>query len=127
MIDLKKFNYQDNQGNKLEVIDLDGKLRLTLFSDPKNKEFRYIGTLKKGKQTYYYEKKEPEKDRWGVHYHILYNLPDDGGMVFITEKGRYIIKKETALKHGQFLHFKKTGLEKRIFIPVKYWSFYEKC
>ena len=131
MIDLNSFNYTDKEGNALRVVNPNGKLELTLVKDPQNKNVRQIGWLRRGLKSFYYEKREPEKDRlrildaWGVHYHILINLPDDGGMLFITEKGKYVINKLKALKHGKYLHFKTTGLEKRIFIPVKHWELYE--
>ena len=131
MIDLNAFNFTDKEGNNLKMVNPDGKLVLTLMSD-KGKQVRHIGWIKKGKKSFYYEKREPEKDRlrildaWGVHFHILNNLPDDGGMVFHTEKAPYIIDKKTAVDKGKYLHFKKAGLELRIFIPVKHWEKHEK-
>ena len=77
------------------------------------------------KWSLYKEEKEKGRymafDAWSIPYALLERL--DGTLNFRTEKGIYRISVEDAKKHGNFLHFKVTGIERKIYIPISFWDF----
>ena len=112
----------DEQGNSLIVENNIVTLKL------KNQNFSVtLGIIhrKDGVYSLYKEEKENGKyrktDSWSIPYNLLMKL--DGTLNFRTEKGIYRIDVDHAKKYGSFLHFKQSGFEKKIYIPIAFWNF----
>lgn len=96
--------------------------------NPKN-----LGKISIGSDTrYVWCKSEKEIDKflktnaWSLPYVIFERLPEDAWIRFITESYEYVITvrriKKIMLKENLFLHFKSSGVEKKIYVPIKYWD-----
>lgn len=123
-MNLAIFNFTDEVGNQLRCNPETGALTLQLANEAR---VRQIGHIKQGRNTFYYEKMEEhvhifrKTNSWGLHWHIIDNLPEDSGVVLVTSEKTYWIKKQDAIQEGSFLWFKNQGLEKRFFVPLEHW------
>jgi len=118
-----RFAFEDKSGNSLFIVNNFVNLKLK-----KNNYSIRIGQLilhKNGKYSFFKEEEERHRykkaDAWSIPYSLLTKL--DGTLNIRTEKGVYRIKAADALKYGDFLHFKNTGIEKKMYIPVDHWDF----
>ena len=119
----ERFAMEDKDGNSLFIVNNFVNLKLK-----KNNYSIRIGQLIKHKDgKYSFFKDEEERHRykkanaWSIPHALLTKL--DGSLNIRTEKGIYRILAKEAISHGDFLHFKTTGIEKKIYIPVEYWNF----
>ena len=115
-----EFKETDEQGNVLFVKDNTVKLKLS-------QRTLTLGVihLKDGVYSFYKHEKEQDKhhktNSWSIPYGLLMKL--DGTLNIKTNKGIYRIDVDHAKKYGRFLHFKQSGFEKKIYIPIPFWSF----
>tara|TARA_B100000686_G_C16653701_1_gene896952 strand:- start:788 stop:1189 length:402 start_codon:yes stop_codon:yes gene_type:complete len=118
-----RFAFEDKEGNSLFIVNNFVNLKLK-----KNNYSYRIGQLFKHKDgSFSFFKDEEEKhiyrkaNAWSIPYALLEKL--DGDLNIRTEKGIYRISAADARKYGSFLHFKTTGIEKKIYIPLDHWKF----
>jgi len=115
----------DNMGNFLKIDD-SGKISLKLVNERKT---RYIGQLFERDGYNVYAKTEEIKDgilrinnSWGLCYPVLQKLDNNGYVEIYDDQHRVFRQtKKYIIEHGTFLHFKKQGFEKRIFLPLEEW------
>ncbi len=126
MNEFEKFNVSDEVGNKL-VCSEDGNLRLELKDSKYNKNPK-IGQLKIVDGKMCYSKNVDEKnimrinDSWGLCWDVISKLKDDDIVALYGKKRDYFLTVKIINEKKDFLHFKTKGLEKQIFIPIKYWT-----
>lgn len=121
------FNINDKWGNTLS---LDTNYRIHIEIKGKSYMIGLITTSKLPFIGYNYWKQEKESDTfrmtdaWSIGYEILVRL-GDGHVIVDTEIGRYNISAKEALKkgNGSFLHFKKSGVERKLYIPKNLFTF----
>lgn len=122
---LERFNKRDSENNVLTCCNKTGKLSLFLSSENRKRD---IGVIKFINGIMIYEKKEKEaqifrkNNSWSIPYIIVELLLENSKIIFHTEKCTYSITKEDVLKNGSFLFFKRSGFEKKIYIPIKFWN-----
>lgn len=117
-----RFNTKDKSGNALYIVNDVVNLKLV------NKNYSIkLGQLfkhKNGKYSLFKEDKEKgvyrKTNAWSIPFKLLEKL--DESVNIRTEKAIYRISVSDALKFGSFLHFKSSGIEQKIYIPIKYWS-----
>lgn len=121
-----RFSSEDKAGNSLFIVNNFVNLKLK-----KNNYSIRIGQLiehKNGKFSFFKDEEERHRykkaNAWSIPYALLIKL--DGKLNIRTEKGIYRITAADALKYGDFLHFKTTGIEKKIYIPCDDWDFESK-
>lgn len=122
---MNQFIYKDNDGSI--IIDKDRRLILKLNSDGKNRNIGVIAKDKRSKISYFKEEKERDAyqkmDAWSLNWSVVSWLPDDDSTINIkSETAIYRITKSYALACGQFLYHKQSGIEKKLYIPKRYWS-----
>ena len=121
---MKEPFYTDADGS----LFVDGKvITLKLNSQSHYRNIGWFGTNKDGYKSYFKEEKESATfcimDAWSVNYKIITLLPDEKSTINIrSEKYIYRITKEKALLLGKFMYFKASGIEKKIYIPKKYFN-----
>ena len=63
---------------------------------------------------------------WSIPYEVFRILPERCIIKFITDRRTYTITKKYIERykesHDVFLYFKKTGYEKKIYIPLEEWE-----
>lgn len=115
------FTHEDADGNRL-LCDVNLNLYLNLKNEVRTRQIGRIYTLPDGKL--YYEKREDEKhifrknNSWSIHYEILKRVDY---VKYMTRKCKYWIKSVDAMNKGEFLHFKASGIEKKIYVPLEHW------
>lgn len=73
-----------------------------------------------------YYKNESESDRfrindsWSINNEVLMHI--DGTINYRTDTAVYRITKGNAIMYGDYLHFKTSGVEKKLYVPVMHWS-----
>jgi len=114
-----KMIYTSDEGT-LSVLGT-GAVVLQLNSEKRLRQLGFVARNQDGVLSYY--KYEKEKDvfkklnAWSINWNVLQYLPSDQSMINIkSENGIYRITKEKALKMGEFLFFKTSGIEKKIYI-----------
>ena len=121
------FIYKDTDG-ELVLDKTSGKINLHLTIEPTR--VRKIGCIARnttGALSYYKEEKEKDIFRktnsWSINYNVFKFLPSDESTVNIkTETTIYRITKKRATEIGEFLHFKKSGIELKFYINVDYFT-----
>lgn len=124
------FSIKDDSGNSLTCIS--GNLNLQLATE--HGRVRQIGRIEyklyknKNFPQLVYEKKEDPTQKyrnygangsWSVYYEIVTRVD---GIVYHVQKFKYAIRREAAKQHGQFLHFKTAGIERKLYIPLEFWK-----
>lgn len=124
------FNYVDKDGNSVTILGNE----FVLFLKEKGKSY-VIGQLltitKPDSQEKYYVYKKKEKEAfifkklnaWSINA-VLLHLVD--GIWIETEKAHYKISKKDALASGQYLHFKGSDVEKKLYVPLQYFKITQK-
>lgn len=95
---------------------------LKLNSENRTRNLGTMVTNEKGHLSYFKKDKEKEVFRktnaWSINNNVLQALPHDDSTITIdSESATYCITKKDAIKYGQFMHFKTSGIEKKIYIP----------
>ena len=63
-----------------------------------------------------------KNNSWSIPYNVIKNLGESGIIVIYCSGKKYKINSKRALEVGDFLYFKNSGVEKKIYIPLKYWN-----
>jgi hypothetical protein len=118
------FTLSDEQGT---LYCSSGRLHLKLKSE--GGRVRNIGVLSLHETDYgfrrVYVKDEKEEDifqktnAWSIYHEILQRVDT---VLYQTKSKIYYVSKKQALKHGKYLFFKQTGIEKKIYLPLEYWE-----
>lgn len=111
--------YSDSTG-KLHVLRT-GEIELRLNSENRVRKLGFFAKNEKGIVCYYKHEKEKDVFRkinaWSINYNVLFYLPEPNSLINIkSEKRIYRITKEKALSIGEFMFFKSSGIEKKIYI-----------
>jgi len=115
------FTLTDNHGNRL-TCDIHLHLYLSLVTETRTRNIGRVYALPDGELIY--EKHDDEKhvfkknNSWSIHYEILKRV---NYVKVMTRKCKYWIKTEDAMSRGTFLHFRDQGMEKKKYIPLKFW------
>ena len=114
-----KMIYSDITGSL--VVRNSGEVVLSLASENRVRKLGFVKENEKGVLSYYKFEKEADVFRktsaWSINYNVLQYLPSDNSMINIkSEQGIYRISKEKALKMGEFMFFKSSGIEKKIYV-----------
>lgn len=119
---------RDNMGNTMRWDDT-GNLYIKLVSEQREKN---IGMLLKIKGSLCYFKNEKEQDvfhktnAWSINYEVLKIAQQgDKGTGYIRYRSEdciYEISVQDAIKYGDFLWFKTSGFEKKIYVPKTFWK-----
>jgi hypothetical protein len=122
---MEHFIYKNDDGSI--IIDPNRKLILTLNSDGKRRNIGVIAYDKRKKIGYFKEEKERDAyhkmDAWSLNWSVLSWLPDDDCSINIkSETAIYRITKSYAIACGQFLYHKQSGIEKKLYVPKRYWK-----
>lgn len=123
---IEQFNDNDSSDNALAINSL-GDLTLKLANEPRT---RSIGQIFQGRDTYYYYKTVKSSNVMrinnsiGLHFGVIEKLPEDSGVLISLgpDHKRLYVSKKDILAKGTFLHFKKEGFEKQIFVELDHWS-----
>ena len=121
----------DDAGNSIQIVGNDSSIMLRLAKTGKVCNIGRMIYLKE-KETMAYYKQEKEEDRfrktdaWSINYHVLKCLEPRDRIVYETSEASYGLLVKEALKLGKFLHFKTSGIEKKIYVPVKHWRIKKK-
>jgi uracil-DNA glycosylase len=117
----RTLNRKDENGNRLIYQDTKVYLHQQNESKP-----RYLGVVQlTSKNNLKYTKYEEEKNimrknnSWSINYEILRQVDF---IVYITNDYRYIIDQGSAIKHGTFLHYKGSGFERKLYVPLEFWE-----
>lgn len=121
---MNHFIYKNDDGSI--VIDPNRKLILTLNSDGKRRNIGVIAYDKKKNIGYFKEEKEKDvyhkMDAWSLNWSVISWLPSDHCTINIkSETAIYRITKSYAVACGQFLYHKQSGIEKKLYVPKRYW------
>ena len=115
------FTVKDKQGNGFFCRN--GKITLRLSSEDKE---RKIGEVYYKGTGLVYKKYEDEStgifrktNSWSIPYFIYEKIDK---IWFYTLTADYRIAKKDA-PSAEFLHFRNSGYEKKIYIPIKYWNY----
>ena len=121
-----KMIYSDSVGS-LKVLHT-GEVVLNLNSENRVRKLGFMKENEKGVMSYYKHEKEKDVFRmtnaWSLNWNIIQYLPFPNSMINIkSENGIYRITKEKALECGEFMFFKKSGIEKKIYVSKVFWGF----
>ena len=115
---MRKTSYTEN-GNTFSI-EKDGQLYHN------KKKIGYIEKISDEDYLFFKNEKESGRfkklDAWSVPYCLLKCIGKNGVVHYQTEKRLYKINYEDAMKHGKFLYFKNSNTERKIYVPVKFWS-----
>lgn len=105
----------------------DRVVRLSLASENRQREIGFLHENPLGYLSYYKHDHESQvfrkADAWSVNWALLSYLPRDESTINIrTELFIYRITKKEALERGSFLYFKESGIEKKFYIPRRYFN-----
>lgn len=114
-----KMIYTDDSGS-LKVLGT-GEVVLQLNSENRTRRLGFLANNESGVLSYYKHEKEKDVFRktnaWSINYNVLQYLPYPNSMINIkSEQGIYRISKEKVLKMGEFMFFKSSGIEKKIYV-----------
>ena len=114
-----KMIYTDDSGC-LKVLGT-GEVVLQLNSEKRTRRLGFLAKNENGVLSYYKHEKEKDVFRktnaWSINYNILQYLPYPNSMINIkSEQGIYRINKQKALDVGDFMFFKSSGIEKKIYV-----------
>lgn len=114
-----KMIYTDDSGC-LKVLGT-GEVVLQLNSENRTRRLGFLAKNENGILSYYKHEKEKDVFRktnaWSINYNVLQYLPYPNSMINIkSEQGIYRISKEKALQVGDFMFFKSSGIEKKIYV-----------
>jgi len=114
-----KMIYTDDSGC-LKVLGT-GEVVLQLNSENRTRRLGFLANNESGVLSYYKHEKEKDVFRktnaWSINYNVLQYLPYPNSMINIkSEQGIYRISKEKALQVGDFMFFKSSGIEKKIYV-----------
>ena len=114
-----KMIYTDDSGC-LKVLGT-GEVVLQLNSEKRTRRLGFLAKNENGVLSYYKHEKEKDVFRktnaWSINYNVLQYLPDNNSMINIkSEQGIYRISKHKALEIGEFMFFKSSGIEKKIYV-----------
>jgi len=117
--------YSDTQGS-LYILK-SGEVELNLLCEKRTRKLGFIKANENGIVSYYKHEKEKDVFRktnaWSLNYNVLQYLPSDNSMINIkSELQIYRITKAKALQLGEFMFFKSTGIEKKIYVPKIYFD-----
>ncbi len=115
--------------NKIKIIiDIYGKVYINL-PELKFKRKRFIGRIEKQTKTFYSSPRNTKKhlmkfiNALGISYDFIKNNGKSFKYICVTlDKKKLWTSRKALFKYGQFLHFKKEGFEKQIFLKLKYWK-----
>ena len=118
------FIYQDDDGSI--VITYSGKIVLNLKSENRSRNIGVLAKDGKGGISYYKEDKESEifrkTDSWSLNYNVIKFLEENATINIKTEKFIYRISKSDVIEKGEFLYFKTSGIEKKIYVKRDFFS-----
>ncbi len=114
-----KMIYTDDSGC-LKVLGT-GEVMLQLNSEKRTRRLGFLAKNENGILSYYKHEKEKDVFRktnaWSINYNVLQYLPYPNSMVNIKSEGAiYRISKQKALGIGEFMFFKSSGIEKKIYV-----------
>ena len=114
-----KMIYTDDSGC-LKVLGT-GEVVLQLNSEKRTRRLGFLANNESGVLSYYKHEKEKDVFRktnaWSINYNVLQYLPYPNSMINIkSEQGIYRVSKEKALQVGDFMFFKSSGIEKKIYV-----------
>jgi hypothetical protein len=114
-----KMIYTDDSGS-LKVLGT-GEVVLRLNSEKRTRRLGFLAKNENAVLSYYKHEKEKDVFRktnaWSLNYNVLQYLPYDNSMINIkSEEYIYRITKEKALQVGEFMFFKSSGIEKKIYV-----------
>jgi len=114
-----KMIYTDDSGC-LKVLGT-GEVVLQLNSEKRTRRLGFLAKNENAVLSYYKHEKEKDVFRktnaWSLNYNVLQYLPYPNSMINIkSEQGIYRISKEKALQVGDFMFFKSSGIEKKIYV-----------
>ena len=114
-----KMIYTDDSGC-LKVLGT-GEVVLQLNSEKRTRRLGFLANNENGVLSYYKHEKEKDVFRktnaWSINYNVLQYLPYPNSMVNIKSEGAiYRISKQKALGIGEFMFFKSSGIEKKIYV-----------
>jgi hypothetical protein len=114
-----KMIYTDDSGC-LKVLGT-GEVVLQLNSEKRTRRLGFLAKNENGVLSYYKHEKEKDVFRktnaWSINYNVLQYLPYPNSMVNIKSEGAiYRISKQKALGIGEFMFFKSSGIEKKIYV-----------
>ena len=98
-----------------------GEVVLQLNSEKRTRRLGFLAKNENAVLSYYKHEKEKDVFRktnaWSLNYNVLQYLPYDNSMINIkSEEYIYRITKEKALQVGEFMFFKSSGIEKKIYV-----------
>ena len=98
-----------------------GEVVLQLNSEKRTRRLGFLAKNENGILSYYKHEKEKDVFRktnaWSLNYNVLQYLPNNNSMINIkSEQGIYRISKQKALEIGEFMFFKSSGIEKKIYV-----------
>ena len=114
-----KMIYTDTAGT-LKVLGT-GEFVLSLNSENRVRKLGFLSKNEQGVLSYYKHEKEKDVFRktnaWSINWNVIQYLPADDSMISIkSETGIYRITKKKAIEVGEFMFFKSSGIEKKIYI-----------
>ena len=124
---IKDWKLEDKLGNILSV----SAGEVILFRKENNRTLK-LGRIVEINGELKWIKREKEREifrktnSWSIPYELFNYLPEDIVIEFTTEKYKYSISKRKILEysknHDIFLWFQKSGIEKKIYIPLREWT-----
>lgn len=122
---MNHFIYKNNDG--VIVIDENKRLILKLNSEERKRNIGCIALDRRKKLSYFKEEKEKDAyqkmDAWSLNWSVVSWLPEDDSTINIkSETAIYRITKAYAILCGKFLYHKQSGIEKKIYVPKRYWK-----
>ena len=98
-----------------------GEVVLQLNSENRTRRLGFLANNESGVLSYYKHEKEKDVFRktnaWSLNYNVLQYLPNNNSMINIkSEQGIYRVSKQKALEIGEFMFFKSSGIEKKIYV-----------
>ena len=120
-----KMIYTDDSGS-LKVLGT-GEVVLRLNSEKRTRRLGFLANNESGVLSYYKHEKEKDVFRktnaWSINYNVLQYLPYPNSMINIkSEQGIYRVSKEKALQVGDFMFFKSSGIEKKIYVQKLFFD-----
>ena len=120
-----KMIYTDDVGC-LKVLGT-GEVVLQLNSEKRTRRLGFLAKNENAVLSYYKHEKEKDVFRktnaWSLNYNVLQYLPYDNSMINIkSEEYIYRITKEKALQVGEFMFFKSSGIEKKIYVQKLFFD-----
>ena len=117
------FNHTDAQGNTLRVAG--GELLLKLATEARERNIGRVAPHPADGQLVYIKQDTEAQvfrktDAWSLMYDVVKNVKY---IAVMTERGVYKTTSANVLKYGSFLHFKTAGMERKLYVPRRYFYF----